>query len=146
MFTKTKHLNQGDLIAKYIFKQKELKEFGNPRPNILNPRAGEKLSLSEVTNLNHNKICEHGHKHADNLKINRIHIGYVKFKYESFKKLGLKAIYDNDPIRHVSVEFPNILPEQRRELAKALSDEAIVVNPISRKKYFAPCPIIPTEQ
>ena len=127
-----------DVLAKYVFRQKELRADGSVKPTNLNPRAGEKLSLSEVTQLQHDVICSHGHEHVDNPDKGRIHIGYGKFLHESFVRLKLNTIYDNINPRHVSVEFPEE-PEQRRELAKALANEFVVINSIHVKKYFSPC-------
>jgi hypothetical protein len=138
MFTK-RPLNNKDLLAKYVFKPRELRADGSVRPGNLKPREGEKLSLSEVTELEYEEICTHGHAHVDNPAKGRIHIGYGKLFHESFVRLGLKTIYDNKPPRHVSVEFHDD-PEQRRELAKALADEFIIINPESNKKYFSTCP------
>lgn len=126
------------MLAKYAFKPRELRADGSVRPGNLKPREGEKLSLSEVTELEHEEVCTHGHTHVDNPAKGRIHIGYGKFFHESFVKLELKTIYDNKPPRHVSVEFPDD-PEQRRELAKALANEFITVNSKSDKKYFSTC-------
>jgi hypothetical protein len=94
--------------------------------------------MFEVTELQHDEICKHGHVHVDNPSKNRVHIGYVKFLYESFGGIGLEAIYDNEPPRHVSVVFPDA-PERRREAAKALADEAIALNEEAERKYFASC-------
>jgi len=134
----SRELIDEDVLAKYVFKQKELRADGSVRPSNLKPREGEKLSLSEITLLKHDEICSHGHEHVDNPDKNRIHIGYSKFLHESFVRLKLKTIYDNIKPRHVSVEFPEE-PEQRRELAKALADEFKIINPGNAKKYFAPC-------
>ncbi len=131
-------LKDDDLLSKYIFRSKELRADGSVRPGNLKPREGEKLSLSEVTNLEHIEICSHGKKNVDNPKKRRVHIGYCKFIHKSFVKLELKTVYDNKPPRHVSVEFPKD-PEQRRELAKALARECIKISSGSEKKYFSPC-------
>ena len=138
MFTK-KVLNDKDQCVKYIFHiKKELLQDGKPRPRILVPREGESLSLYEVTDIIHNNICEHGHTHVDTPAKGRIHIGYIKFIHESFEKLGLNTIYDDIPPRHVSVEFSG-KPEYKRELAKALADEVVVIDNNAKKKYFAEC-------
>ena len=131
-------LNDEDLLAKYIFKEKEIRADGRPRPTNMKPREGEKLSMMEVTDLQHGGICEHGHIYVDNPSMNRVHIGYVKYVCESLARVGLEAVYDNKPPRHVSVVFPNI-PELRREAAKALADETIVINEKLDRKYFAEC-------
>jgi len=94
--------------------------------------------MSEVTNLVHTLVCQHGHKYVDNPSIGRVHIGYVKFVYAVFKKLNIDIIYDNNPPRHVSVIFPE-LPELRRETAKALADEVSIIDESEPKKYFAAC-------
>ena len=138
MHNEEKILNESDLLAKYIFKEKELRADGRPRPAGIKPRQGESLSMTEVTELQHNETCEHGHIYVDNPIKNRIHIGYVKFIYESFSGIGLEVIYDNKPPRHVSVVFPNN-PERRREAAKALADEAILINENIARKYLAAC-------
>lgn len=137
IFTKKKLLNE-DVLAKYVFKDKELRADGSVRPASLKPRVGEKLSLSEITELKHDEICTHGHNHVDNPEKERIHIGYGKFFHESFVRLKLNTIYDNIKPRHVSVEFPEE-PEQRREFAKALADEFKIINSKKTKKYFALC-------
>jgi hypothetical protein len=138
MFIKKK-LNDNDLLAKYIFNIKsDLRADGKPRPNILKPRDGEKLSTFEVTGLSHEVICSHGHIYVDNTSKNRVHCGYIKFKHESFLRIGLETIYDNKPPRHVSIKFPDE-PEKRRELAKALSEEVLISNNQTEKKYFAGC-------
>ena len=131
-------LNNNDLLAKYLFKAKEMRSDGRPRPTSLKPKNGEMLSLTEVTDIQHDEVCTHGHEYVDNPDKGRIHIGYVKFLHKSFINLNLETIYDNEPPRHVSVDFPNEI-EKRRELAKALADEAVVINEQSEKKYFAAC-------
>ena len=136
--TSTKQLNLDDCIVKYIFKCKEIRADGSPRPASLKPKAGEYLSMSEVTNLTHPQVCQHGHKYVDNRSIGRVHVGYVKFIYSIFKKLNIEVVYDNCPPRHVSVILPE-LPELRREIAKALADEVGVIDENEVKKYFAAC-------
>lgn len=133
-----KELNNADILAKYIFKSDELRSDGRPRTGAMKPRQNEALSVSEVSGLTHQDVCEHGHKYVDNPAKGRVHIGYVNFAYESVVRIGLCAVYDNDPPRHVSVVFPES-PERRREVAKALADEVVVLNERSRKKYFAQC-------
>lgn len=137
MFIKRK-LNDDDLLAKYVFRLKDLRADGSPRPSNLKPKNGEKLSMSEVTKLRHDETCEHGHTNVDNPSKNRVQIGYVKFRHESLIRIKLETIYDNKPPRHVSVKFPKD-PEKRREFAKALANEVIVINKEARKKYFAAC-------
>lgn len=134
-----KVLNAADHLVKFVFdEKKDLRADGRPRPGKLKPKAGDALSMFEVTRLQHQVVCMHGHNYVDNLSINRVHIGYVKFKYESLMKLGLEVLYDNNPCRHVSVVFP-LLPEQQREVSKALADEVLVINENLPKKYFAEC-------
>lgn len=131
-------LTDNDELAKYLFKEKEMRADGRPRPNTLKPKTGQMLSMSEVTQLEHIKICKHGHQYVDNASIGRVHIGYVKFYHESLINLQLQTIYDNVKPLHVSVGFPDD-DEKRRELAKALADEAIIIDEKSDKKYFADC-------
>ena len=133
-----KKLHNNDELAKYVFREKELRSDGSARPGNLKPREGEKLSLFEITNMEHNKVCQHGHKYADNPNKGRVHIGYGKFHHLSFVDLELKTIYDNKPPRHVSVEFPDE-PERRRELAKALAGKYITEGRSGKKKYYFPC-------
>jgi len=138
MFTK-KTLNENDLCVKYIFREKsELMKDGKPRSRILVPREGEKLSLYEVTDLIHDDVCSHGHTYADNKAKGRRHIGYVKFIHETFLRLKLIIIYDDKPPRHLSVKFSGS-PEYRREVAKALADEVVVIDARLPKKHFAVC-------
>lgn len=138
MFIKKK-LNKIELLAKYIFNiKKELREDGKPRPAILKPRDGENLSTFEVSGFSHEKVCSHGHTYVDNLSKNRIHCGYIKFRHEPFLRIGLETIYDNRPPRHVSIKFPDE-PEQRREFAKALAEEVLIIDKDTVKKFFARC-------
>ncbi len=133
-----KDLSDNDELAKYVFKEKELRSDGSSRPGNLKPRSGEQLSLFEVTNMEHNNICRHGHRYADNPSKNRVHIGYGKFSHRAFVELELKTIYDNKPPRHVSVIFPDE-PERRRELAKALADKYVTESRAGKKKHFSSC-------
>ncbi|MCI0504760.1 MAG: hypothetical protein L0Z73_01475 [Gammaproteobacteria bacterium] len=133
-----KQLHDDDSLAKYIFKTKDIRSDGSPRPASLKPKDGEMLSMTEITGMQHSEVCIHGHEHVDNPDKGRIHIGYVKFLHKSFIKLNLETIYDDVPPRHVSVNFPDE-PEKRRELTKALADEALVIDEQSEKKYFAAC-------
>lgn len=132
------NLEANNLLAKYLFKKNEMRPNGRPKPWAIKPRAGDMLSLSEVTDLPHQAICAHGHEYVDNPEKSRVHIGYVKLFQSSLSHLGLESIYDNDPPRHVSVKFPDNI-EKRREMSKALSHKVVVINIDSSKKYFAPC-------
>ena len=134
-----RNLNNSDLLAKYIFRDKELRADGQPIPSAVKPRDGDMLSLFDTSDFPHDQTCQHGHRYADNIDQGRVHVGYVKFEHGSILNLNLRMIYDNDPPRHVSVEFPDE-PEKRRELAKALAATAVVVRPVEKMKYFAPCP------
>lgn len=134
-----KILSDSDLLTKYIFKSDEIyAEGGKPKPGSLRPKKGELLSMSETTHLDREDTCAHGSRHVDNPMTGRIHIGYVSFKHESFTELNIRTIYDNNPIRHVSVDFA-CEDEKRRELAKALADKAILVCNSGPQPYFAEC-------
>lgn len=133
-----KELKNADILAKYVFKSDELRSDGRPRPSAMKPRQNEALSVSEVSGLAHQDVCEHGRNYVDNPGKGRVHIGYVNFAYVSVVRVGLSAVYDNDPPRHVSVVFPES-PERRREAAKALADEVVILNKCSHKKFFAQC-------
>ena len=133
-----KKLGDNDELAKYIFREKELRADGSIRPANLKPRQGEQLSLFEITGISHDGICKHGRDYANNPAKGRIHIGYGKFKHHSFVKLELRTIYDNKPPRHMSVEFPEE-PERRRELSKALAGQLVSSGNEGKNKYFTSC-------
>lgn len=133
-----KTLDDNDELAKYIFKEKELRADGSVRPANLKPRQGELLSLFEVTGMPHKEVCKHGNIYVNNPSKGRTHIGYGKFKHHSFVKLELRTIYDNKPPRHVSVEFPEE-PERRRELSKALAGQLVSSDKEKKNKYFTSC-------
>ncbi len=131
-------LEKNDRLAKYVFNKRKIKQDGRLRTGELVPREGEMLSMSKVSDLNPQDICLHGHQHVDNPEKNRIHIGYGIFIKDSLDTLELDVIYDNNPIRHVSVGFPGE-PEKRREVGKALAEEMIVLRENVAKKYFYEC-------
>lgn len=95
----------------------------------------------EVTGLDDSQICQHGKQHVDNpmAAAPRHNIGYVKFLHSSITKLKLVALYDNNPPRHVSIEFPDD-PGERREKGKLLELECLEISKNSDKPYFLPCP------
>ena len=61
---------------------------------------------------------------------NRVHSGYTTLSYFDILSVGLRGIYDNDPLRHVSVPFPDA-DETRLEYAKVLADLASTFNKCS---------------
>lgn len=114
-------------FARYIFENSKVKN-GRVKDGAFKPKKGEDLSVYDIDGLNHDETCEHGHQHADNNTLDRVHIGYAGFDYQTVKRIELHAIYDDPQTRHVSISFSGD-PESNREKSKALA----------RNSVFYPC-------
>ena len=110
-------------LARFFFKDDDIRSNGLPKPGMFKPKKGDALSVFDIEDMDHPAVCGHGHKHANNPKTGRIHKGYVSLNYSTYQELDLDGVYDNDPPRHVSIEFP-LADEKRREIAKAIAGEA----------------------
>ena len=109
-------------LARYFFKDKDIRADGRPRPNVFKPKKGNALSAVDIEDMSHPAACEHGHQYADNPATDRIQKGYASLAYSVYQMLDLSRIYDNKPSRHVSIKFPDV-DESRREMAKARAGE-----------------------
>ena len=134
MATQAGELGVDSVLAKFVFRNSELRPDGRVKSRNLVPRAGEALSVTDIDGLEDDQICAHGRKYVDNPAIDRDSIGYCKYPISGLSDISITPDYDNSPPRHVSLYFPDDLAK-REEAALLLERQAIKCNE-SNRPYF----------